>query len=73
MRKRGATDITGCIADHYYNDKEILGDLVGDRVCDEVGYETPEFYVVLERLQEIGHPALKLAVEEILNQHPRKE
>jgi hypothetical protein len=42
LKEDGVTDIAGAYADILYNDPDTLGDLMGDRVCDAVGWEDTE-------------------------------
>ena len=37
-KRAGVTDIAGWLADEFYNDADEVEGLLGDRMCDEVGY-----------------------------------
>lgn len=41
-KKDGVGDIVGWYTDCLYDDATLLADLLGDRVCDICGFDTPE-------------------------------
>jgi len=64
--KEGVTDIPGRLADDYYNDPDLLADLIGDKVYD-ASHESKEIRLrLLEELKEIGHDAMKQACSKII-------
>jgi len=65
MKKAKVRDITGSLADMLYSDKDTLESLIGDRLCDLAGFETPQFYEVLKLFEKSGHTALKEAAIEL--------
>ena len=64
--KEGVTDIPGRLADDYYNDSELLGDLIGDQVYDASHGSKKIRLKLLEELREIGHGAVREACNKII-------
>jgi len=52
-KANGVCDISGWYADHEYDNADTLGDLMGDRVCDICGFDTPERTEFVKELREL--------------------
>ena len=77
-KEEGTIDITGWLADEYYNDVDTLQDLCGDRIhdkCIEIlgRYEQPKsdmlFIILCEMIKEAAHPALMKAMDKLMIPH----
>jgi len=66
LLKEGVTDIPGRLADDYYNDAELLGDIVGDRIYDKARGNTEDIVKIAEALKEKSHPALREACDKVI-------
>jgi hypothetical protein len=53
-KKRGVRDIQGWLADEIYNDKDIMHDLIGDRVWDECGKDIELRNLVIGEISNCG-------------------
>ena len=66
MKADGVTDIEGCYADHLYDNADTLADLMGDRVCDVVGWEGPDRKAFVAELRKFrGDKAWQEACDRI--------
>jgi hypothetical protein len=61
LKKEGVTDIVGCLADTYYQDPNMMLDLIGDRVCDASRGDEGKMIIMLKELIKIGHGAVREA------------
>jgi len=60
--KKTCGDWKGALADDFYNDKDVLSDLVGDKLYD-AGKTESERIAVAKELMDISHTALINACE----------
>jgi len=81
-KKDGVQDLTGWLADEYYNDPDTLQDLAGDRIFDaatQLTRNTKErgnpvsteehnlhFIAIAEKMKEHAHPALVKALDKLI-------
>jgi len=74
-KKNGVTDVTGWLADEYYDDVNFLQDFAGDRIHDgvtELGfkgeYKEKKNYMIkiAEAMKEYGHNSLKKAMDNLI-------
>jgi hypothetical protein len=64
-KKLGVTDVSGWLADEYYNDEDLLADFVADWASDLAGWRTELYWETLEVMKKSSHTALKNAVERL--------
>jgi hypothetical protein len=65
LKRNGVTDITGRLADDYYNDVSFLTDIIGDKLYVAVGKDNVLRKAVCAELERLGHPALKKAAKQL--------
>ena len=65
FKEKGVTDIAGAYADHQFNDKELLKDLVGDMIYDAASTKEGRDSVISELLNLVKFPAWTTAMNEL--------
>lgn len=59
-------DYIGMIADHYYDDPDLLFDLAGDRIYELSKRDKKTMIAVAKDLEESGHDAMKKAMKKLI-------
>lgn len=74
-KRDGVTDLKGWLADEYYNDKDILADLCGDKIHDATtmicGRKDREqfnriYIMICEEMKKTSHSVLVQALDELI-------
>jgi len=81
-KRDGVTDLRGWLADEYYNDKDTLADLCGDKIHDETTIicgrkdrdQFDRIYIAIcEEMKTMSHPQLVRALDELIAFHKKEE
>ena len=65
-KKQSIRDISGWLADEFYNDKDFIYDFIGDRVFDYAMGDKETEKKILKELSGCGHRALLQAVQRLM-------
>jgi len=64
-RRRGTVDLTDFLADEFYNDPDIISDMIGDRIYESAKNDEDRCKIA-RSISEFAHPALVKACKEFI-------